>query len=33
MSQIDIFDEIAVDGFCGGGGWSTGAQLNDVWAV
>lgn len=20
VSQIDIFDEIAVDGFCGGGG-------------
>ena len=27
MSQIDIFDEIAVDGFCGGGGWSTGFEL------
>lgn len=26
-SQIDIFDEIAVDGFCGGGGWSTGFEL------
>jgi DNA (cytosine-5)-methyltransferase 1 len=27
MSQIDIFDEITVDGFCGGGGWSTGFEL------
>ena len=26
-SQINIFDEIAVDGFCGGGGWSTGFEL------
>lgn len=27
MSQISIFDEITVDGFCGGGGWSTGFEL------
>ena len=27
VGQIDIFDEIAVDGFCGGGGWSTGFEL------
>ena len=27
MSQIDIFDEITVDGFCGSGGWSTGFEL------
>lgn len=27
QSQINIFDEIAVDGFCGGGGWSTGFEL------
>ena len=27
MSQINIFDEMAVDGFCGGGGWSTGFEL------
>ena len=27
MSQIDLFDEITVDGFCGGGGWSTGFEL------
>lgn len=27
MSQINIFDEITVDGFCGGGGWSTGFEL------
>lgn len=27
MSQINIFDEIAVDGFCGGGGWSTGFEF------
>lgn len=27
MSQINIFDELAVDGFCGGGGWSTGFEL------
>ena len=25
--QIDILDEITVDGFCGGGGWSTGFEL------
>ena len=25
--QINIFDEITVDGFCGGGGWSTGFEL------
>lgn len=25
--QISIFDEITVDGFCGGGGWSTGFEL------
>lgn len=27
MTQINLFDEIAVDGFCGGGGWSTGFEL------
>lgn len=27
MTQISIFDEITVDGFCGGGGWSTGFEL------
>ena len=27
MPQINIFDEITVDGFCGGGGWSTGFEL------
>lgn len=27
MSQISLFDEITVDGFCGGGGWSTGFEL------
>ena len=27
MAQINIFDEITVDGFCGGGGWSTGFEL------
>ena len=27
MSQTNLFDEIAVDGFCGGGGWSTGFEL------
>lgn len=27
MNQISFFDEIAVDGFCGGGGWSTGFEL------
>lgn len=26
-SQIDLLDEIIVDGFCGGGGWSTGIEL------
>lgn len=26
-SQINILDEIMVDGFAGGGGWSTGAEL------
>ena len=26
-AQIDILDEITVDGFCGGGGWSTGFEL------
>lgn len=26
-TQIDILDEIAVDGFCGGGGWSTGFEF------
>lgn len=26
-AQINIFDEITVDGFCGGGGWSTGFEL------
>lgn len=26
-SQINILDEITVDGFCGGGGWSTGMEL------
>lgn len=25
--QIDLLDEIIVDGFCGGGGWSTGIEL------
>lgn len=27
MNQINLFDEITVDGFCGGGGWSTGFEL------
>ena len=27
MTQTNIFDEITVDGFCGGGGWSTGFEL------
>lgn len=27
MPQISLFDEITVDGFCGGGGWSTGFEL------
>jgi len=27
MSQINLFDEITVDGFCGGGGWSTGFEF------
>jgi DNA (cytosine-5)-methyltransferase 1 len=27
QAQIDLFDEITVDGFCGGGGWSTGFEL------
>ena len=27
MSQIDIFDEIIVDNFAGGGGASTGIEL------
>lgn len=27
MAQINLFDEITVDGFCGGGGWSTGFEL------
>lgn len=27
MTQINLFDEITVDGFCGGGGWSTGFEL------
>lgn len=27
MSQTNLFDEITVDGFCGGGGWSTGFEL------
>lgn len=26
-SQCSLFSEIAVDGFCGGGGWSTGFEL------
>ncbi|MGN0163527.1 MAG: DNA cytosine methyltransferase [Candidatus Ornithomonoglobus sp.] len=26
-SQINLTDEITVDGFCGGGGWSTGFEL------
>lgn len=26
-AQINILDEITVDGFCGGGGWSTGFEL------
>ena len=26
-AQISCFDEITVDGFCGGGGWSTGFEL------
>ena len=25
--QIDLTDELTVDGFCGGGGWSTGFEL------
>lgn len=27
MKQTNLFDEITVDGFCGGGGWSTGFEL------
>lgn len=27
MTQINLFDEITVDGFCGGGGWSTGFEF------
>lgn len=27
MTQVNLFDEITVDGFCGGGGWSTGFEL------
>ena len=27
MAQVSLFDEITVDGFCGGGGWSTGFEL------
>lgn len=27
MNQVSMFDEITVDGFCGGGGWSTGFEL------
>ena len=27
MSQTNLFEEITVDGFCGGGGWSTGFEL------
>ena len=27
MKQINLFEEITVDGFCGGGGWSTGFEL------
>lgn len=26
-AQINLFDEITIDGFCGGGGWSTGFEL------
>lgn len=26
MKQTNLFDEITVDGFCGGGGWSTGFE-------
>ena len=26
VAQVSFFDEIAVDGFCGGGGWSTGFE-------
>ena len=26
-AQIDLSDEITVDGFCGGGGWSTGFEF------
>ena len=26
-AQINMTDEITVDGFCGGGGWSTGFEL------
>jgi len=27
VSQTNLFEEITVDGFCGGGGWSTGFEL------
>ena len=27
MKQTNLFEEITVDGFCGGGGWSTGFEL------
>ena len=27
ICQVNIFDEITVDGFCGAGGWSTGFEL------
>lgn len=26
-AQINLFNEITIDGFCGGGGWSTGFEL------
>ena len=26
-AQINLSDEITVDGFCGGGGWSTGFEF------
>lgn len=26
-AQLSLTDEITVDGFCGGGGWSTGFEL------
>jgi len=26
-AQINLLEEITIDGFCGGGGWSTGFEL------